>query len=466
MHWPINEYSINDIFLDPENIRQQITDTAQDAILQDLFSNEDAFELVKSFSKHGLFPDEFPIVIRENNKLIVIEGNRRLAALKALDNPDRVPLFKAKIKTVINPKIQKIRAVIAPNRETALVHIANKHTINLRKNWAPLRQAYFYKSQLDNGKTVEQLRELYPEHDITLFIRRLAMHHIAKSIVYDDDAVTLKVHDERTFPITNLERMYDDAYIQKSLGITFNNGLVEIYSNKEDFLRAYKKIVTDVAIGEIDSRKYNKDTQRKEYIDQLIKEIKPEPIHIPEPNKKEEKKVLTIKAFKEQKINKSELKQKVKSAKKQKGLIPSYVPFRLENSSLQELYDELKRIEVKAFPNATHDLLRSFLECTLVHYLKEVTNEYSKVKVKGGSEPTLDNMLYFISEDTNCTSITDKAMKKTIVQMRTNYTKPYSLARMNMTNHDENWATTEKDARVTWGNMEKLMKHLLNPNKE
>ena len=74
MSWPSKEFLINDIFLDTKNIRLPISNRAQDAILQDLFSNEDAFEIVKSIAQCLLFPDEFPVVIRENNKIVVIEG--------------------------------------------------------------------------------------------------------------------------------------------------------------------------------------------------------------------------------------------------------------------------------------------------------------------------------------------------------------------------------------------------------
>ena len=48
MNWPIEQKSIYDIFLDPKNIRIPFTAETQKALIQDLFSNENAFELVKS----------------------------------------------------------------------------------------------------------------------------------------------------------------------------------------------------------------------------------------------------------------------------------------------------------------------------------------------------------------------------------------------------------------------------------
>jgi hypothetical protein len=417
MYWPINDYSINSIFLDVKNIRLPITDKAQDAILQDLFMNEDAFKIVVSIVKNGLFPDEFPILIEEDNKLIVIEGNRRLAALKALDNPDRIPFFRDKIKSLSNPNIQVIRAVKAPTREDAIKLIANKHTINLRKAWQPLRQAYFYKSLIDNGMTIDKIIDEYPEHEIIKFIKMLETHHLAKSIQYESDAVTLMVHDDRKFPITNLERMYSDPYVSEYLGLSFdNNGKVLIKTKPDDFRKPYKKIVEDVALGEIDSRKYNTKEQRKEYIDSFPKEYKPAI--------KNTKRIIKSESFKENKVDKKLLEKNVKSNKTPKGLIPSYVPYKLENSSLRLLYNELRDIEVAEFPNATHDLLRSFLECSLIVFFK-ITGEYEKIQKNNSHNPKLGEMLSFII-DSKSEFIKDANVIETIKQIKTDFDKPYS----------------------------------------
>lgn len=69
------EYGIND-GLDP------------DEILKILWDAMDVQELVQSISASGFFPHEALIVAEENGRNIVIEGNRRLAAVKVLRNPD------------------------------------------------------------------------------------------------------------------------------------------------------------------------------------------------------------------------------------------------------------------------------------------------------------------------------------------------------------------------------------------
>ena len=456
MNWPIENHKIQNLFLDSKNIRIPLDLKTQNALIQDLFANEDAFDIVKSISHYGLFPDEFPIAVKENKKIVVLEGNRRVAALKAASQPEIVPAFKGKIKALDIPQINEIKVVIAPNRTKAISLLANKHTVNFRRPWKPLRQAYFYQSQLDNGKTIEQLIDEYSEHDIVKFIKMLEMHKLSKSIKYSSNAIDKKIHDERKFPITNLQRMYDDDNVRKLLGISFNKkGEVKGNITFDEFQKGYKKIVEDVANGEIDSRKYNSSKQRKEYIENLPKQS------IPNKNKKGS---FTSKSAKEIKIPKDSENNKSDSSFKntQKLFQKSKVPFRVNSSSLKHLYVELSGINVKTFPNATHDLLRSFLECAVVIFLKE-KKEYLKIKKGSKHNPKLSEMLtYLCSSD--CTPLTDTNIKQVIKQIKSEYAESFSLERMNMIQHNENWISSEKDVKAAWAKIESLIKILLNPN--
>lgn len=454
--WPIEVHGIVDeLFLDQQNIRLPISNATQSALIQDLFSNEEAFELVKSYIQNGVFPDEFPIVTKERSKFIVIEGNRRLAALKALNEPDIVPAYKEKIKALGSSKITRIRVVVAPNREAAIKHIANKHTINYRRSWKPLRQAYFYKSQLENGKKIQELKENYPEHDVPKFIRMLEMHHLAKCEPFEDTSILEKIHDERKFPITNLERMYENPYVQQAFGFSFDtNGKFKGKIEPIEFRKGFRKLVEDVAIGEIDSRKTNNSKQIQKYIDELPEENRPD---------LSKKGHSTAKDFKEVKVDQETLKNNKKSIPRPEGLfLPSHVPFRVKSTALRFLYDELRLISVSKFPNATHDLLRSFLECALIVFFKQV-GEYDTIAKSEKHNPKLGEMLTHIINGKS-KYITDVNIIAVVKQIKTDYDSEYSLERMNMINHNEHWNSTEKDVRSAWGKVESLFRIILNPS--
>lgn len=453
MDWPIQEFPITSLYLDQQNIRTPISKEDQNALIRDMFTNEEAFEIVTSFVQNGTFPDEFPIGIQENSKNIIIEGNRRLAALKALSEPDIVPSWAKKIRMLNNPNINKIRIVLAPSREAATKHIANKHTINFRRPWKPLRQAYFYKSQIENGKSIDEIIQEYPAHDVPRFIKMLEMHHLAKSIDLHD-SLKQKIHDDRNFPITNLERFYNDNHVAKFLGIQFDSsGRIRGSIDKNEFIKGFKKIIEDVTTGGIDSRKFNKMAQRKIYIKNLPSQYRPD---------LSKKGSFGSSDFKEVSAPQSEGKHD-RSKKIPKGLFfQADIPFKLSSTSLRMMFNELRDIDVKQFPNASHDLLRSFLECVLVYYLEEITDEYKLVKKSGKYNPKLSEILTFVSSE-HCISVKNPNIKQIVNQIKSDWSDSYSLARMNMINHVPDWTSVEKDVRSAWGKIERLMKYLLNP---
>ena len=87
--WPIVELDVlKDIRLDPKNVRLEIADAKVEAdIIEDLFVNEDALGLVEGICKIGYLTHETPVVLDRQGKYVMVEGNRRLAALKSIQNP-------------------------------------------------------------------------------------------------------------------------------------------------------------------------------------------------------------------------------------------------------------------------------------------------------------------------------------------------------------------------------------------
>src|SRR3990167_7354327 len=156
-------------------------------------------------------------------------------------------------------------------------------------------------------------------------MRMLEMHHLAKSETFNDEILD-KIHDERKFPITNLERMYDNPYVQESFGFSFDsNGKFRGSIGKNEFLKGFRKLIEDITTGEIDSRKTNTSKQIQKYIEDLPDENRP--------NLKRKGK-LTSKDFKEVKVDKNTIKS-FRSSPKPAGLfLPGHIPFKLKNTSL------------------------------------------------------------------------------------------------------------------------------------
>lgn len=101
-NWPEVELDVlKDVQLDAKNVRLEVTDAKVEAdIIEDLFVNEDALGLVEGICKVGYLTHETPVVLKRRGKYVMVEGNRRLAALKAIQNPMLVPDYRARVASL------------------------------------------------------------------------------------------------------------------------------------------------------------------------------------------------------------------------------------------------------------------------------------------------------------------------------------------------------------------------------
>lgn len=191
--WPEAELDVlKEVHLDPKNVRLEVADAKVEAdIIEDLFVNEDALGLVEGICKVGYLTHETPVVLKRRGKYVMVEGNRRLAALKAIQNPMLVPDYQARISALAallpdRSSLSKIRVMIAPNQTQADQLIAAIHTGNLRKAWSPSRQAAFFQAQIDAGRKLKELLTRYPTIDVRKFVFRAHIINLFKSVKYDD----------------------------------------------------------------------------------------------------------------------------------------------------------------------------------------------------------------------------------------------------------------------------------------
>jgi hypothetical protein len=233
-------------------------------------------QVLESIAQNGFFPDELPVVVKERGKLVVMEGNRRVAALKALVRPELVATKEAAIKQLLKsaaPFPRELEVVLAPDRKSIRKLLAAKHTQSTRRPWSPLRQAAFYRAELESGKTIVDLRRDYPAVEVEKFLRLINVHRIAKSLTYHDPDVARKVHHERRFPATTVERLYEDQQVRNFLGLDFDkNGEAKVKIAKAEFEKGFRKVIEDVvtksaaSFGIVDSRTLNNERNRAAYI--------------------------------------------------------------------------------------------------------------------------------------------------------------------------------------------------------
>ncbi len=441
--WKEQKVKINDLVLDTKNVRLGIEYSSQDEIINDLFVNENAMDILENIFQNGYFPDEPPVVIKEKGVFVVLEGNRRVVSLKAMISPAIAPArYASRIKKLManSTPIQTVSVHVATSRDEAMEYLAAKHTKNTRKPWSALRRAYFYYAQKENGQSIEKLIERYKGVDIPAYIRMHEMHNVALSLKNISEDTRKKVSNNGVFNISTLERFYSDKYVQEKLGIDFNKKTGEaIIPSNSDFDKVYSRVITDIASGIATSRKeLSKETDRKTYIDSVVQEV----LEGKDLSKKTKKSASSFKPSKP-------------STATQKGLVPKSFEDTLNAPGIGRVMWELQNIDYAKFPNATADLLRTFLEIVLKKYLQEIS---SLPVVAKGKYIFLGNVL--TKMQTDLATVSNTGLVQVIKEIEKN--KWY----LDSINHNPDVFAVEGRVKEAWDQIHPLIKFVFDDYKK
>lgn len=242
---PIVEVDVDKLRLDLENYRIPIAPDDEDAALNYLFAAEDVLEQIKLFLRDGYFDNEVPIAVKEDGAFVVLEGNRRVSALKAIAKPGITPSHKSQVEelrtryaTELPNMPRKIRVIVVPNRDAARKHIARLHTGIPKKRWSRDQQANYYFSLLGPGVAVADLRTLYPDVEVVRFLRMVAMRRFLSGVKFKDKTLPEYVVSA-ALAMSSFEYAYRNAAIASAIGVRFDSeGRIQPSSKKPERIGA------------------------------------------------------------------------------------------------------------------------------------------------------------------------------------------------------------------------------------
>ncbi|CAN5541027.1 hypothetical protein BH10PLA1_BH10PLA1_02210 [soil metagenome] len=225
--------------------------TPEDDILTILWQVMDVRELVQSIAASGFFPHEPLMIIHEKGADIVIEGNRRLAAVKVLLHDDLVAKNNwevPKITKAAEEKLKELPVILSTRKETWRF-LGFKH-VNGPAKWSSFAKAMYiaevhrdYKVPLtdiaeqigDRHRTVQRLYRglmvIEEAEKLKVFSRanrfntKFAFSHLYTGLDYDGIAEYLKIkpEDEET-----------DEPVPKTQSKRLGEVLLWMYGSKKD----------------------------------------------------------------------------------------------------------------------------------------------------------------------------------------------------------------------------------------
>jgi len=148
----IKRIPINEIFLDEENPRlpESVSRKQGDMALY-IARNTSITELMTAIAENGYFPGE-PIVVvpRAAGGYWAVEGNRRLTALKLLQDPTLYPK-NVRVREISEAAVHKpdsVPCVIFADRNDVVNYLGYRHITGV-KQWEPLAKARYISLYID-----------------------------------------------------------------------------------------------------------------------------------------------------------------------------------------------------------------------------------------------------------------------------------------------------------------------------
>lgn len=171
----IDYLKVDQLSFDPENPRlpqtlrdKKDTDDYENLVIDWMLQFENVTELMGSIGERGFFAAEPILVVdKENGNYEVVEGNRRLTAVKLLNDPSKASKKKKTIEEIISesnadviPK--EIPSIVFKDRSEVIEYLGYKHITGVQP-WDSLAKAKYLKQLLQTlpkGDFYEQCKTL------------------------------------------------------------------------------------------------------------------------------------------------------------------------------------------------------------------------------------------------------------------------------------------------------------------
>jgi len=156
---------IDSLFLDSKNPRFVVQPNSdQKSLIEYLIKYEEIIELARGIaSNKGLIPGERIIVCHEDDKYIVLEGNRRTTACKILLNNSLIPksnkMALPDIDDVTRRNIFMLSVDTVNDRTEIQSTLYHRHIDGVR-DWSPVSKMRFCAIEYDNGMDVLNIAKL------------------------------------------------------------------------------------------------------------------------------------------------------------------------------------------------------------------------------------------------------------------------------------------------------------------
>lgn len=466
---------VGNLLLDPRNTRLAMAYQTGDqrALLHELIKHEDVGSLAKSIAKLGLFPHERLVVMREGVRYVVLEGNRRLAAIKLLLTPElaqtpaQVRMYRKLAQSTDVAPLTTIDAVVVADRLAAAPIIAKLHTQNPKRPWKALQQARYYRELLEEGLTTAEVAALLAVTlgEVRSYLRTESIYRVALTLDLPDP-VRQKL-ESRSFPLTTLDRFVESSTGQKFLGIRLDadhgfRGVV----HPDRFGVVLSKVVTDVATVKGLTRQINTEVDFGSYVEEAKAELPSTrirgsftPAHLLGDGQPSEE------------IEHATPSVTKRRTRRSRSAVPTGFTCTTGHSKVRALFDELKTLDAAKQPNSSGVMIRVLLDVALWCFYKDNSLETSLLDHydKDGKRrkhdrewtPSLRQLIKYGVDKRVFSGMTADGYKALRTLLARDHNWIATIDTLNGYTHNPQVQPTEAEIRAVWERAEPMLKIIL-----
>ncbi len=311
--------------------------------------------LARHIRRHGLSPAQrFIVIPDDDNFFIVLDANRRLAALKALEQPDLMQGF------LTDAQMVQLRALAsdydAPDDVPCVVYA--------RREDADVWVELLHEGQGDGYGLVEWTAQQKARHRARGGSKAPHMQ-VLEFVIKEGDvsAHTIERNRHGTYPVSTLERALTTPHVRTQLGIEIVDGKVMTNFPKPEVLKGLSKIVDEIGTGKVKVAQFMSKEDRAAYVNRFNDD------ELPDATTRTDA-TAPLEEAPEKAVGKKQATKDRRHSNARTKMIPAEFSVSIPVERINHIYLELKRkLNVNDVPNAASVLLRVFVELSVDDYI-------------------------------------------------------------------------------------------------
>jgi hypothetical protein len=359
----IVDIPVSDLLLDGGNPRLADEQEGQQETALRLAEQqgERLLKLAEDIVRNGTDPTTLIAVLAvgdTHKRYQVIEGNRRVLAIKALETPSLIsPAFSqrdqrrlARLSGEYSRKpLHELPGVLFKDEEEALHWIEMRHTGQNQGrglvDWGSDEQDRFNARHAGSRSPAGQVIEFVEKHG---------------SLSAEANASSQKI-------LTNLQRLLSSPQARNTLGIDIVEGQVIALHDRDAVAKSLTRVVEDLKTGRISVPDLYHAEDRERYAQSLPRSVTPtRRSRLPAPVS-----LAGLTAGKSTPAKKQPRRKPSQKPPPRTTVIPKALTLNVTPPRINAIYNELLSLVAESYPNACAVLLRVFIELSVDHYAAE-----------------------------------------------------------------------------------------------